>query len=435
VGGVSLANAHPHFDCSGELAIVHNGDIDNFHLLRQRLQHQGHQFCSETDSEVIAHLIEAYCGDDIVAATSRAIGELEGPFALVVLHRPSRRLVVARRDSPLVVGLGDGETFIASDVPAILPYTNRIVYLEDGDLALVWEGGLTIWQNGFEADRPVHQVSWSADQINKGGYDHFMLKEIHEQPDAIRDTMAQGMPVPAASLAAAQGLLPVLEPDALLLLGCGTSYHTALVGEQLLTQLLPVPVTARVASEFQRPIIKAERGLAVAFSQSGETSDTLAALRRVRSAGYAALGVTNVMGSSMTRAVDATLYTRAGPEVAVASTKTFISQLVALYLLGYYLSPDREAVAALPQNLRSLPSKVRQTLATEPVVQQAARELAGCEHMFIVAKGLGGPSGPGGGPQVQGSGLPAHRGVSGGRAQAWPFCNAQRGDGGNRPGA
>ena len=281
VGGVSLANAHPHSDCSGELAIVHNGDIDNFHLLRQRLQHQGHQFCSETDSEVIAHLIEAYCGDDIVAATSRAIGELEGPFALVVLHRPSRRLVV---------GLGDGETCIASDVPAILPYTNRIVYLEDGDLALVWEGGLTIWQNGFEADRPVHQVSWSADQINKGGYDHFMLKEIHEQPDAIRDTMAQGMPVPAASPGPLPGLLPVLEPDALLLLGCGTSYHTALVGEQLLTQLLLVPVTARVASEFQRPIIKAERGLAVAFSQSGETSDTLAALRRVRSAGYAALG-------------------------------------------------------------------------------------------------------------------------------------------------
>jgi glutamine---fructose-6-phosphate transaminase (isomerizing) len=311
VGRVSAANAHPHSDCSGDLAIVHNGDIDNFHFLRQRLQAQGHRFRSETDSEVIAHLIESYSGDDIVAAASRAIRELEGPFAILVLHRPSRRLVVARRESPLVVGIGDGETFIASDVPAILPYTDRIVYLEDGDLALVWEGGLTVWQNGFEADRPVHRVNWSADQISKGGYDHFMLKEIHEQPEAIRDTVAESMPGPeAASLAAARSWLPVPEPDALLLLGCGTSYHTALLGEQLLSQLLPVPVMARVASEFQRVAVKAARGLAIAFSQSGETSDTLAALRRVKGAGYATLGVTNVMGSSMTRAVDTTWYPR-----------------------------------------------------------------------------------------------------------------------------
>jgi glucosamine--fructose-6-phosphate aminotransferase (isomerizing) len=392
VGGVSLANAHPHSDCSGDLALVHNGHIDNFHRLRQRLQDQGHRFRSQTDSEVIAHLIESYAADDIVAATSRAMGELEGPFALVLLHRPSRRLVVARRESPLVVGLGQGETFIASDVPAILPYTNRILYLEDGDLALVWEGGLTVWQEGFEADRPVHQVNWSAHQISKGGYDHFMLKEIHQQPDAIRDTVAEGLPGPAAaSLAAARGVLPVAEPDALLLLGCGTSYHAALLGEHLLAPLLPVPVTARVASECQGPAIKAQRGLAVAFSQSGETSDTLAALRRVKSAGYAALGVTNVMGSSLTRMADATLYTRAGPEVAVASTKTFLAQLVALYLLGYYLSPDRAAVATLPQDLRVLPSKVRQTLANESAVRQAARGLAGCEHLFIVAKGLGVP--------------------------------------------
>jgi glutamine---fructose-6-phosphate transaminase (isomerizing) len=282
VGGVSLANAHPHPDCSGDLAIVHNGDIDNFPQLRHRLQDQGHHFRSQTDSEVIAHLIESYAGDDILQATSQALAELAGPFAIVVLHRPSRRLVVARRESPLVVGLGDGETFIASDVPAILPYTNRMVYLEDGDLALVWEGGLTVWQEGLATDRPVHQVNWSPDQISKGGYDHFMLKEIHQQPEAIRDTLAEGLPGPAGAGRAAQGLVPVAEPDALLLLGCGTSYHTTLLGERLLSQWLPAPVTARVASEFQRPSIKAARGLAVAFSQSGETSDTLAALRLVK---------------------------------------------------------------------------------------------------------------------------------------------------------
>jgi glutamine---fructose-6-phosphate transaminase (isomerizing) len=330
-------------------------------------------------------------GDDILQATSQALAELAGPFAIVVLHRPSRRLVVARRESPLVVGLGDGETFIASDVPAILPYTNRMVYLEDGDLALVWEGGLTVWQEGLATDRPVHQVNWSPDQISKGGYDHFMLKEIHQQPEAIRDTLAEGLPGPAGAGRAAQGLVPVAEPDALLLLGCGTSYHTTLLGERLLSQWLPAPVTARVASEFQRPSIKAARGLAVAFSQSGETSDTLAALRLVKGAGYGSLGVTNVMGSSLTRAVDAVWYTRAGPEVAVASTKTFLAQLVSLYLLGYCLAPERAGAAALAQGLRALPSKVGQTLAAAPIIEQAARRLVGCEHLFIVAKGRGCP--------------------------------------------
>jgi glucosamine--fructose-6-phosphate aminotransferase (isomerizing) len=392
VGGVSVANAHPHADCAGELAIVHNGDIDNFHLLRQRLHAAGHRFLSETDSEVIAHLIESYVQDDIVEATSRAIQELEGPFAIVVLHRPSGRLVLARRESPLVVGLGEGETFVASDVPAILPYTNRIVYLEDGDLALAWEGGLTVWQNGFEADRPVHQVSWSADQITKSGYDHFMLKEIHEQPDAIRDTVAEYLPASELEEAVLRAeLLPVQAPDAVLLLGCGTSYHSALLGEQLLSRYLSVPITARVASEFQQPTVQAARGLAIAFSQSGETSDTMNALRRVRNTGYVSLGVTNVMGSSMTRAVDSTLYTKAGPEVAVASTKTFISQLVSVYLLSYYLSADREGVSVVPQNLRSLPNKVGQVLASEAEVREAAVRLAKCEHMFIVAKGLGVP--------------------------------------------
>jgi glucosamine--fructose-6-phosphate aminotransferase (isomerizing) len=392
VGGVSVANAHPHADCTGELAIVHNGDIDNFHLLRQRLHAAGHHFLSETDSEVIAHLIESYVQDDIVEATSRAIQELEGPFAIVVLHRPSGRLVLARRESPLVVGLGEGETFVASDVPAILPYTNRIVYLEDGDLALAWEGGLTVWQNGFEADRPVHQVSWSADQITKGGYDHFMLKEIHEQPDAIRDTLAEYLPASELEETVLRvEVLPVQDPDAVLLLGCGTSYHAALLGEQLLSRYLSVPITARVASEFQRPPVHASRGLAIAFSQSGETSDTMNALRRLKNTGYASLGVTNVMGSSITRAVDATLYTKAGPEVAVASTKTFISQLVSVYLLSYYLSADREAVSLIPQNLRSLPNKVGQVLTGESEIHEAALRLAKCEHMFIVAKGLGVP--------------------------------------------
>ncbi|MFQ6027540.1 MAG: glutamine--fructose-6-phosphate aminotransferase, partial [Dehalococcoidia bacterium] len=269
VGGVSNANAHPHPDCTGELAIVHNGDIDNFHILRQRLQSQGHQFSSQTDSEVIAHLIESYCASygvgeaDIVAATSRAIDDLEGPFAIAVLHRPSRQLVVARRESPLVVGLGEGEAFVASDVPAILPYTNQVVYLEDGDLALATEGGLTVWQKGVEVHRPLQQVTWSADQMSKGGYDHYMLKEIYEQPDAVRETLAEYLPGPeVGDSILTSKFLPMENPDAVLLLGCGTSFHSALLGEQILAQFLEVPVSARVASEFQKSPVQADRGLA-----------------------------------------------------------------------------------------------------------------------------------------------------------------------------
>ncbi|MCI0794896.1 MAG: glutamine--fructose-6-phosphate transaminase (isomerizing), partial [Chloroflexi bacterium] len=287
----------------------------------------------------------------------------------------------------LVIGLGKGEAFIASDIPAILPYTNQVVFLEDGDLALVCEEGLQVWHEDREVSRPVHQVSWSAEQIGKDGYDHYMLKEIYEQPQAIRDTVTeyteQGRGGPSLGC-----LLPVTDPDVVLLLGCGTSYHAALLGEQLLSRLLPGPVVARVASEFQAGSLRSDRGLAIAFSQSGETTDTITALRHVKSAGFSSLAVTNVMESSITRAVDATLYTRAGPEVAVASTKTFISQLVALYVLAYQLAPDRQAVEMIPRNLRALPGKVRQLLANVETIQQVARVLAEAPYMFVIAKGL-----------------------------------------------
>jgi glucosamine--fructose-6-phosphate aminotransferase (isomerizing) len=387
VGRVSVANAHPHLDCRSNFAIVHNGDIDNFHHLRQRLLGQGHTFLSETDSEVIAHLIEAQGGGDIVEATRRALRELEGSFAIVVLHRPTGQLVVARQGSPLVIGLGEGETFVASDVPALLPYTNRFVFLEDGDLALAWAGEFRIWHDDREAVRSVHQISWSADQISKGGYDHFMLKEICEQPQAIRDTLA-AYPAHDGAGSPLDQLLPAKDLSRLVLLGCGTSYHAALLGEQFLSRLLSRPVVARVASEFQGVTSPAGCGLAIAFSQSGETSDTITALRHIKNAGYASLAVSNVMGSSITRIVDATLYTRAGPEVAVASTKTFLSQLAVLYLLGCHLATDREAVAMLPRGLKSLPGKVQEVLSHDEDLRRAARDLAKRQHLFIIAKGL-----------------------------------------------
>jgi glucosamine--fructose-6-phosphate aminotransferase (isomerizing) len=394
VGGVSEDNAHPHLDCSGDLAIVHNGDIDNFHCLKERLQAEGHQFRSQTDSEVIAHLIEAHgsrsSAAGLVEATHKALAELEGPLAIVVLHRPSRQMIVARRESPLVIGIGEGETFMASDVPAILPYTNRVVYLEDGDMALARESGISVWQQGRETHRSVHQVNWTAEQMDKGGYDHFMLKEIYEQPQAIRDTAAEMLT--DAYDRSPHGIARVIEdPSEVLLLGCGTSYHAALLAEQILSRLLNVRVTARVASELDESSFRSPKGLVVAFSQSGETSDTITALRRVKETGYRSLAITNVMGSSITRLADASLYTRAGPEMAVASTKSFVSQLVAIYLLARQMAPKRPEAVVIGQQLRSLPGNVSRVLANTEAIQQTARDLAGSQHLFIVAKGLGVP--------------------------------------------
>ena len=385
VGAVSGPNAHPHEDCSGQIAIVHNGDIENYRELRAELAAAGHVLKSDTDSEVIAHLIESYESGNILAAVRKATRRLVGSYALVVLHRPTRCLVVARQQSPLVVGLGDSEAFVASDVPALLPYTHQVVYLADGDLGLIGKGGLSVWHDGVEVERPVHVVEWEAGQLTKGGFEHYMLKEIHEQPDAIRHTLG-GYANSEQSTLQFKGIIPVRAPDEVLLLGCGTSFHAALVGEQLLTAALGVPVRACVASEYTGVAKARGKGLAIAMTQSGETADTVTAAVRAKAAGYSVLAITNVPESSISRLADGTFYTKAGPEVAVAATKTFTAQLVALEMLAMELAATSRVEAAAIE-LRRLPNAVEQALMASEAVRSAGKMLASYEKLFIIAKG------------------------------------------------
>jgi glucosamine--fructose-6-phosphate aminotransferase (isomerizing) len=379
VGGVSERNAHPHLDCTGKVAVVHNGDIDNYLTLKESLIAEGHCFASDTDSEVIAHLIEKHAALGTVGAVQRTIQDLQGCYALVVLDQQSRQLVAARHESPLVLGLGENEVFVASDAPAILPYTNRIMYPQDGDVILLDQGKAEVWNRGEPVQRPVHTLEWDARRIEKNGYAHFMLKEIWEQPQVLRDTLAASDREMLA--------LPMGRPSEALLLGCGTSFHAALMGEHLLSRFTGAPASARVASEFSGARPSSGSSLAVALSQSGETADTLAALRTVKALGYRTVGVTNVQESSIARMAQATVQTHAGPEVAVAATKTFLAQLMSLYLLAAHLAEDSAAAHRVQNAIAHAPDLVQRTLNMDAQLQQAGERLAAFDHLFIIAKG------------------------------------------------
>ena len=392
VGKPSVENAHPHIDCGGTIAIVHNGDIENYTTLKDRLLDQGHEFRSETDSEVLAHLMEGHAGNGLAHAVAHALREVEGTYALAALERDSGTLVLARRESPLVVGLGEGENFAASDVPAILENTREVVYLEDGDLAVLTPESLQVWHGEAPASRRVHHVTWDARDLDKAGYEHFFLKEVHEQPRVVRDTLAGRISStePRVTLDLDLSRLPQLE--SILLTGCGSAYHACLVGEQFFSAISPIHVVARVASELELPPPGGANSLAILLSQSGETADTLSAARIALQAGYFTIGVTTTEDSSITRVVDETLYMRTGPEISVGSTKTFIAQLVDLYLLGLQLYPlPTTALHTLMTELRLLPTKIQRVLAAEAQFQELGRTMASWEHVFLIGKGINYP--------------------------------------------
>lgn len=381
VGGVSKRNAHPHVDCAGNIAIVHNGDIDNFRDLRDRLVAEGHTLKSETDSELIAHLVEGYTEGDLAAAVAKASDDLDGSYAIAVLDYTTKELVVTRNESPVVIGLGDGEVFVASDAPAIVGYVEKVMYPEDGDVIVAKpDGSVKVFRDGEEAVLPVRKLEWSSSQTGKNGYDHFMLKEIHEQPDALRDTLAMyadGMPD-----------LPVGNVSEVLALACGTSYHAALYAETILTADVGVSARAQIASEYQKPNSNdSNNRLVVAISQSGETADTLNPVRALKAEGTPIVGITNVPESSLARLSDTGLFTAAGPEVAVASTKTYTTQMLVLALLAAQLKGDEQSSSALRREFRSLPSKIEKMISRTEQIKTAAVWLAGFEHTFIIAKG------------------------------------------------
>ena len=346
-GSVTKENAHPHTDCKNMISIVHNGIIENFSELKEKLIEKGHKFKSSTDTEVIAHLIEDNYNGDIEGATREALKQIDGSYALgVICAREPQKLIAARNESPLIVGLGKDENFIASDVPAILKYTNKVIYLENNEIAILEKNDYLIKNiDGNKIDKKINIIDWDSELAEKSGYEHFMLKEIHEQPRAITETLNGRIKDGKVELKEELNFNEdeLKNIDRIIIVACGTSWHSALLGEFMLEELAKIPVEVEYASEFRyrNPIIN-ENTLVIAISQSGETADTIAAIREAKKRDAKVISIVNAKGSSIARESDSVLYTYAGPEIGVASTKAFTSQLVVLYLFTLFMANLRK---------------------------------------------------------------------------------------------
>ncbi|AXE22560.1 glutamine--fructose-6-phosphate transaminase (isomerizing) [Streptomyces globosus] len=402
-GGPTDANAHPHLDNTGRVAVVHNGIIENFAALRAELEDRGHRLDSETDTEVTAHLLaeEFDAAGDLAEAMRRVCRRLEGAFTLVAVHADVPDTVVgARRNSPLVVGVGEGENFLASDVAAFIAHTRSAIELGQDQVVELRRDGVTVTRfDGSPADVRAYHVDWDASAAEKGGYDYFMLKEIAEQPKAVADTLL-GRIDASGSLTLDEVRIPasvLREVDKVVIVACGTAYHAGLIAKLAIEHWTRIPCETELASEFRyRDPILDQRTLVVAISQSGETMDTLMALRHAREQGARVLAICNTNGSTIPRESDAVLYTHAGPEVAVASTKAFLTQLVACYLVALYLGQVRgtkwgDEVGAVVRELSDIAGAVEAVLETMEPVRALARSLADKDTVLFLGRHVGYP--------------------------------------------
>ncbi len=377
-GEPSETNAHPHRDCTEELVVVHNGIIENYHSLRRELEAKGHIFRSQTDTEVLPHLIEEELKTtrDLFEAVRLALAKVQGAYALGVLWlKTPDRLIAARNQSPLVIGIGEGENFIASDIPALLPWTNKVVFLEDGEMALLMRDDIRLFrvEDGQPVTREPVLIHWDAAMAEKAGFKHFMLKEIYEQPQAILNTFrgrldpeTGAVDIPEIALSPEQ----IRNLNKICILACGTSYHAGLIGKYLFERWARLPVEVDLGSEFRyRDFLLDNNSLVIPISQSGETADTLASLRKARAVGAKAVAICNVLGSTITRESEGTIYTHAGPEIGVASTKAFTSQLTALLLLTLYFGQVRGTLAQ-EEALRITKALVRLPQQVEEVIEK-----------------------------------------------------------------
>ncbi len=399
-GRPSDINSHPHSDNSLKISVVHNGIIENFRELREELQAKGHVFLSETDTEVISHLIGFFYEGDIVKAVQRAVTSMRGAYAIAVLCEDEpEKLVAVRLASPLIIGLGDGENFIGSDIPAILEYTRDVFILNDGEMAVLTREGVDLMTlEGNPISRESFYVDWDITTAEKAGYDHFMLKEIYEQPKAYQDTMGSRIDVSGERVVLPE--LVNITDEAIRgirnihVVACGTASYAGMVGKQIIEQLARIPVEWDVASEYRyRSPIITETTMVIVVSQSGETADTLAALREAQRCGAKVLAITNVVGSSVAREADDVIVTWAGPEIAVASTKAYSSQLIAFYLLGLYMaqvlgtqkdSYVHEVITAMKQ----LPEQVSHILLQAEKLKVVAESVSGHDNLFFIGRGL-----------------------------------------------
>jgi len=370
-------NSHPHISESGLFCVVHNGIIENYTEVRENLKMEGYSFLSETDSEVIAHLLEFNYEGDVIKALQDTVNQLEGSYALGVICTDTPDLIYsARKDSPLVLGLTKQGGLIASDIPALLKYTREIFIAEDGEIACVSKNSISFYNSmGMQIEKTHMLVDWDAGAAEKNGYEHFMLKEIHEEPEAVRKTLANK---------ALDGIV-ITRPNRIHIIACGTAYHAGVVGKYIIEETAGIPVEVDVASEFRykNPIIKSG-DLTIVISQSGETIDTLFAMRKAKELGSRILAFVNVVGSSIAREADDVFYTRAGPEIAVASTKAYSTQLAAIFMLAVKLSPDNVS----QKDLDYLPEMLEQLLLKKDIVQKFASELYGGKSIFFIGRGL-----------------------------------------------
>jgi glucosamine--fructose-6-phosphate aminotransferase (isomerizing) len=399
-GAPSERNAHPVLDSKRRIALIHNGIIENFLPLKRRLQAEGWTFSSDTDTEVVANLISSYLDGDLAAAVERARRELEGlyAFAVVSAESPAGEIIAVRQGPPLILGIGEGEQFLASDPSALLAYTRNVVFLENGDLARLSRDSIEIRdREGRPVERPVQRLNWDPIQAEKGGYKHFMAKEIHEQPQALQDTFAGRVDFELATVAFDTLQLDSQEAraiDRLHLLACGTSWHAALIGKFLIEELARVPVEVDYGSEYRyRDPIVDRRVLALGITQSGETADTLSAMEAARERGAGLYSICNVLGSQATRISQGVVYTHAGPEIGVASTKAFTTQLVALYLFALYLRQQR-GLGIEPSQLQSLahlPQAIDELLRAEQRIEELARRYFRSENFLYLGRGINYP--------------------------------------------
>jgi glucosamine--fructose-6-phosphate aminotransferase (isomerizing) len=401
-GAPTTGNAHPHVDCNSDIAVVHNGIIENATALRHTLEERGHTFRSETDTEVLAHLIEELFDGNLEEAVIQALLKVEGTYGIAVVSSSDpNKLVAARKGSPLLVGLGDGEYFIASDVSAVLAHTRQVVYLDDGDLAVLTRDGYKIIDlNATKLERKVDKIDWDLDQIERGGFAHFMLKEIFQQPETVENTM-RGRLLDEVGTSKLGGLNlsdeDLLSFDNIIITACGTSWHSALIGEAMIEELARIPVEVEYASEFRyRNPIVTEHTLCIVISQSGETLDTLEAMREAKRRGARTLGIVNVVGSTIARESDGGIYIHAGPEIGVASTKAFTSQVIALLLFTLKLARLRNLSILrgkeIIEAMHKLPAQIRQILDRAEEVEELAEEFKRASNILYLGRGYNFPA-------------------------------------------
>jgi glucosamine--fructose-6-phosphate aminotransferase (isomerizing) len=395
-------NAHPHIDCKGSIAVVHNGIIENSGTLKKELIAHGHTFVSETDTEVIAHLIEEAFDGNLEDAVIEALWQIEGTYGIAVVSSKDRnKIVAARKGSPLLIGLGEGEYYVASDVSAILAQTREVVYLDDGDVAVLTRDGYTVLnQRAQQLERGVSKIDWDLDQIERGGFDHFMLKEIFEQPATVENCM-RGRLLRDQGTSKLGGLNmtdeELLQFDNILITACGTSWHSALIGEHMLESLARIPVEVEYASElrYRNPIVT-DTTLCIVISQSGETADTLAAMREAKARGARTYGIVNVVGSTIARESDGGIYVHAGPEIGVASTKAFTSQVVALLLFTLKLARLRNLSMIdgkeIIEEMLALPSKIQSILDRAGEMETIAEEFKNAQNFLYLGRGYSFPT-------------------------------------------